>query len=105
MPPRRLDPLAARRALKERMTQEPIGNSMIGPYLAEMDRRNPEGADALRADLAEVFNTDEGVRVLILLENACLKSALPNGSPDSALREANAVRNFVLEIRRIIANV
>lgn len=102
---RKLDPLAARRAARERMQMDPPGNSMLGAYLAEMDRRNPDGADLLRADLAETFNTDEGLRVLILFENAVLKSALPNGSPDSALREANAVRNFVLEIRRIIANV
>lgn len=101
----RLDPLTARREAKQRMQMDPAGNSMLGGYLAEMDRRNPEGADQLRADLAETFNTDEGLRVLILFENAVLKSALPNGSSDSALREANAVRNFVLEIRRIIANV
>lgn len=103
--PRKLDPLTARREAKKRMLMDPMGNSMLGGYLAEMDRRNPEGADALRADLAEVFNTDEGLRVLILFENAVLKSALPNGSSDSALRESNAVRNFVLEIRRIVANV
>lgn len=82
-----------------------MGNSVVGGYLAAMDARNPEGADALRADIAEAFSTDAGVRVLILLEHAVLKSAIPNGSSDSALREANAVRNFVLEIRRIIANV
>lgn len=105
MAPRKLDPLTARREMMERMKADAIGNSMLGAYLAEMQRRNPEGADLLMADLAATFSTEEGVRVLILLENAILKSALPNGSSDSALREANALRNFVLEIRRIIANV
>lgn len=105
MQPRKLDPLAARREAKKRMQGDPLGASMLGGYLAEMERRNPAGADLLRADIADVFNTEAGLRVLILFENAVLKSAIPNGSSDSALREANAVRNFVLEIRRIVANV
>lgn len=100
----KLDPLAARRAHMARMKEAPLGNSMLGYYLAEMMTKNPDGANAIMADIAETFSTDEGLRVLILFENSVLKCALPNGSSDSALREANALRNFVLEIMRIVSN-
>ena len=88
----------------ERMKHEMPVKSMIGGYLALMRSENPEGAAGLEADLTEVFTTGAGIRVLYLLEKSVLLAGVPNGSPESALREANAVRNFVLEIRRFVAN-
>lgn len=73
-------------------------------YLAWMRSENPAGADRLEDDLRTVFTTDEGLRVLKLFEKSTVKRPLSNGAPDSALREINAVRNFILEIERIVAH-
>jgi hypothetical protein len=76
----------------------------LGAYLAYMRSENPEGAEAIEADVMSIFSSDEGLRVLKLLEKSTLFSSLKNGSDDRALREMNAVRNFVLEIRRIVSH-
>lgn len=81
--------------------------SPLGNYLLHLKGDSPEGAelaDLLEADLIETFTTESGLRVLRLLEKSILLSSQPNGAPEGALRETNAVRNFVLELRRIVSN-
>jgi len=92
---------------KQSMRGERSGSGFIGRYLAWM--RNdvddgPAAAEGLISDVEKAFTTEEGLRVLILMEKAVLLSSVPDGSDDRALREVNAVRNFVLEIRRIVTN-
>lgn len=88
---------------KSDMQNEAPTHSMLSVYLNWMRSENPESAASLEADMAETFTTEQGLRVLKLLEKSVLFAGIPNGSSDSALREANAVRNFVLEIRRFVA--
>ena len=79
----------------------------ISRYLAWMQNEGEDGpaaAESLMGDIADTFKSDEGLRVLILLEKATLLSSVPDGSDDCALREANAVRNFVLELRRYVTH-
>ncbi|WP_170759980.1 hypothetical protein [Ruegeria lacuscaerulensis] len=78
--------------------------SFLQRYLAWLRSENPDGADLLEADLIEVFSDEKGLRVLKLLEKAVVKSPCPDGSDDRALREKNAVMNFVLDIERIVSN-
>jgi hypothetical protein len=94
----------SREKVRKRVRDEFSSPGFVGRYLAWMRAENPEGAETLEADIVETFTTDEGVRVLIMLEKAVLLSSLPDGSDDRALREKNAVANFVLEIRRIVAH-
>lgn len=89
--------------ITEMRAERPV-QSYLGAHLAWMRGENPEGAEALEDDLKEVFSSDEGLRVLKLLEKSVLFAGVPNGSSDGALREINAVRNFVLEIRRYVAH-
>lgn len=79
-------------------------SSFVGKYLAWMRNEDPGAAEGLMADVVKTFTTEEGLRVLILLEKSTLQMSVPDGADDRALREANAVRNFVLEIRRIVAH-
>lgn len=93
--------------VKRKIGGEQHAHSHLGAYLNWMRSDGDEGAakaESLTADLIETFGTDEGLRTLILFEKAVLMAAVPNGAPDGALREINAVRNFVLEIRRLVAN-
>lgn len=81
--------------------------SYISGYLNDIRSRGEEGPDiaaSLEADMIECFTTEAGLKVLKLFEKAVLLSAPKANAPDSALREMNAVRSFVLEIRRIVAN-
>ena len=84
--------------------------SVLSPlclYLNALRGDGPEGAkvaDMLEADLIETFTTESGLRTLRLFEKSILLSSQPNGSADSALRETNAVRNFILELRRLVSN-
>lgn len=93
-----------RKKVLEDMRKERPVRSGLSDYLHWMREENPEGAEALEDDLRTVFRTEEGLRVLKLLEKSTLYQGIPNGSPDSALRESNAVRNFILEIRRYVAH-
>ena len=86
------------------MRREAPVHSILGIYLNWMRSEDPAMTDSLEADMIEVFSGDAGLRVLKLLEKSVLFAGIPNGAHDSALREANAVRNFVLEIRRIVSN-
>lgn len=93
--------------VQRQMRNERPALSPLGDYLNWMRNQGKEGAESaevLSADIIETFTTDEGLRVLKLFEKAVLQVGQPNGSSDSALRELNAVRNFVLEIRRIVAH-
>jgi hypothetical protein len=76
----------------------------LSAYLDWMRQEHPDEAEGLEADIAEAFTTETGLRVLKLLEKSVLKVAQPNGASDGALREMNAVRNFVLDIERIVSN-
>lgn len=67
-------------------------------------KEGSETADLLEADLIEAFTTESGLRALMLLEKSVLCAGVPNGASESALREMNAVRNFVFDIRRIVAH-
>jgi hypothetical protein len=80
--------------------------SFIGRHLMVMSE-TPEGAESaeiLRNDIAELFGTERGLRVLTLFEKSVLYHSVEDGSDERALRESNAVRNFILEIRRIYAH-
>lgn len=92
---------------KAEMRAEMVGRSHIDDYLTFLRRNGDDGAEmaaSLEADLIEAFSTEAGLRVLKLFEKSVLHNAHPNGSSDCALREMNAVRNFVLNLRRIVAN-
>lgn len=97
----------AKRKYIDRMKQDmsPIGSKgFITEYLAAMRQANPEGADLLEADLVEILSSEKGLRVLKLLENSVLLRSIPVEASGRALRSHNAVRQFVLEIRRIVAH-
>lgn len=94
-----------RRKAREQLQDDRLSKSgIITQYLAQMREKNPDGADALEVDVAELFLSEKGLRVLKLLEKSVLLTDLPLGSSDGALRETNAMRNLVMEIRRIAAN-
>jgi len=86
------------------MRQEMPIQSHLSDYLNWMRGEDANSAEQLHADIIATFTTQEGLRVLKLMEKSVLNSGAPNGSSDSALREANAVRNFVLEIRRLVSH-
>lgn len=92
---------------RAQMKAERSESGFLGQYLAWLRNEGEDGPAAsenLEADIADVFATPEGLRVLILFERAVLLSSVPDGSDDRALRESNAVRNFVFEIRRYAAH-
>jgi hypothetical protein len=89
------------------MRNEQFHHSPLGRYLTWMRQNGENGAEdakGLEADIIETFTTDAGLRVLKLFEKSTLFSAMPNGTSDGALREENAVRNFILELRRLVSN-
>lgn len=88
---------------KDMRAEMPV-QSMLSGYLAWMRAENAESADQLEADIVETFTSETGLRVLKLMEKSVLLGSVPNGASDSALREMNAVRNFVLEIRRLVTH-
>lgn len=97
---------SAKKFIKD-MQQEAPAHSQLGQYLAWLRAQGTEGAEAaeiLEADLQETFRTDAGLRVLKLFEKSVLLQPVPNGSSDGALRESNAVRNFIHELRRIVSH-
>ena len=94
----------ARSAVLSNMRQNVSAPGYVSRYLAVMRRENPEGAELLESDIVKVFHSEEGLRVLKLLEKSTLKTSVPDGSDDRALRESNAVRNFVLELERIVSH-
>lgn len=96
--------MSNRDKVRQRFANEFSKPGFIGRYLSYMRSENSEGAETLEADIVETFTTDEGLRVLIMLEKAVLLSSIPDGADDRALREKNAVANFVLEIRRLVAH-
>lgn len=92
---------------KAQMRTEVFTSSQLDDYLRHLrnvGEGGPEMAEALEADVIETFSTDAGLRVLKLFEKSTLLTAQPNGCSEGALREANAVRNFVLNIRRIVSH-
>ena len=89
--------------IKSMQGEAPV-QSYISAHLNWMRGENPDGAENLHADIMETFTSEGGLRVLKLMEKSVLFAGVPNGAPDSALREINAVRNFVLEIRRLVSN-
>lgn len=95
--------LAKARMMAEMKQEAPV-QAHIGTYLNWLRAENAAGADSLEADIVETFTTETGLRVLKLMEKSVLYAGVPNGAPESALREVNAVRNFVLEIRRLVSN-
>lgn len=95
---------AARSAMLKDMRREAPVMSMLDVYLNWLRSEDPAVSDALEADLIDIFTSEEGLRVLKMLEKAVIFAGIPNGAAEGALREANAVRNFVLNIRRIVGN-
>ena len=89
------------------MQADPVSpTSQVGHYLNSlrgMGQEQAESADLMVADLIETFTTESGLRVLLMLEKSVLHVALPPGSSEGALREINAQRNLVLELRRLVA--
>lgn len=96
--------MAVRDRLFADMRREGPTQGYLSAYLTWVRQEQPESAEFLEADLIETFSTEEGLRVLKLFEKSVLSVALPGGADDRALRELNAVRNFVLEIRRIVSH-
>lgn len=94
----------AKHKLLADLRKEMPAPGFLSSYLAWMRTENPEGADLLEADLAEIFSDEKGLRVLKLMEKSILNRVEKLGASDSALREINAVRNFVAEIRRYVAH-
>ena len=90
--------------MQKDLQKELPSNGFLHLYLNMMRNENAEGAEELMADVIDIFSTEEGLRVLKLFEKSVLHTGVPNGSSDGALRELNAVRNFVLEIRNIVAH-
>lgn len=91
-------------AMQSDMRAEQHAHSFLGRHLNWLRDQDPAISESLTVDLVECFTTDQGLRVLKLFEKSVLHYAAPDGSSDSALREINAVRNFVLEIRRLVGN-
>lgn len=94
----------ARATFLSGMRDEMPVQSFVRAYLSWMSAENAHAADGLLKDLVATFSTDSGLRVLKLLEKSVLLAGVPNGASDGALREMNAVRNFVIEIRGLVAN-
>ncbi len=89
------------------MAEAPNLPGYLSTYLSMLrgaDEAGVAAAESLTADMVEIFTSEAGLRVLKLLEKSVLMNARPLGAGDGALREDNAVRNFVLEIRRIVGN-
>ncbi len=86
------------------MKVERPNTGLITQYLAYMRGENPEGAATLEADMHSTFTTPEGLRVLKMFEKAVLYRSEPLGESNCALRESNAARNLILEIRRIVSH-
>lgn len=90
-----------------RMRDEIPGDGPITDYLRVLRAQGDESASSaeeLTKIIVRLFQSSDGIKFLILLEKAVLLSGPPNGCSDSALREANAVRNFVTDLRRIVAH-
>lgn len=97
--------MAAKDKFLADMRREKSAPGFIGSYLAFVRETDPKAADFLETDLALTFTSENGLRVLKMLEKSVLTMTVPNGSSDCALRELNATRNLVAEIRRIVAHV
>lgn len=94
----------ARDAFLSDIKKEKSYPGLIGGYLAWFRQNDPEAAASLEADIIQTFTSEEGLRVLKLLEKAVLMVALDQDASVGALQQLNANRNLVLEIRRIVAN-
>lgn len=98
----------ARRRFKGEMRTEVFRDSPLDEYLhflrSQHGDEGSQAADIHDADLHEIFTTEAGLRVLKLFEKAVLHAPQPLGSSEGTLREMNAIRNFVLNIRRIVAH-
>ena len=95
---------SARKKFTEDMRREMPSLGFIGDYLNWIRNEDPVASDRLEADLVATFTSPEGLRVLKLFEKSILYRPIPDGVSDCALREANAVRNLILEIRRLVSN-
>ena len=94
------------RALAQ-MRQSRANSAALNGYLAHLRTLGPEGvaaAEENEKNLVDLFSSDLGIKVLIFLQKSVLESSLPPDANDSALREHNGVRNFVLELRSIVAH-
>lgn len=96
--------MKAKDKLIQKMQREKNPRSELTRYLSYRHSEWPEEADALMTDLVELFSSEKGLRVLLLLTKATVEMSVANGADERALRENNAVRNFVLDIRRIVAH-
>ena len=99
-----MDKDKARAAFKADMRKEMPMPGYLAAYLAWMRKEDPKAADMLETDLVTLMSSEIGLRVMKLFEKSVLNFPMPNGADDCALREFSAVRNFVLEIRRIDAH-
>ena len=84
-----------------------LATSPLTAHLNYIGSTGDDGADLaedMRDTVRRLFATDDVLKVLMLLERSVLVSSVPNGAPESALREMNATRNFVLDLRRIASN-
>lgn len=90
--------------LTDSVRKERPAYGYITDYLVWMRSENAEGAEALEDMMADLLSSENGIRFLILLEKSVLHHTVPLDASDGALRELNAVRHLVTEIRRYATN-
>ncbi len=76
--------------------------NVLTSFLGHLREAEPALADRYFADIHACFATEEGTRVMELLEKAVLLTPEPPGCSDRALREKNGQRLLIAEIRRIV---
>lgn len=91
-------------AMRSRVDREYSPPGRLNEYLAQLRLDNPEGAESLMDDLKKTFSTEEGLRVLLLFEKSIFFRANPVECSDRALQHDNSLRNFHLELRRLITH-
>lgn len=97
-----MDKEVNREKIRNRTPLDPV-HSPLSAHLAHLQAKNPKGAAQIRAIIIDLFTSDNGLKFMNLLDIAVLQISLEPGVSDSALRELNAQRNFVNDLRRIIA--
>lgn len=96
-----------RQKVRDRLKQKLGFNPTVSPisaYLAQLRVENPDGADKIVAGMIDIFTSENGRKFMNLLDISILQISLNPEVSDRALREHNAHRNLVNDLRRIISN-
>lgn len=78
----------------------PINPDALTVFLAQLGKVNPKAQAVYAEALNNFAKTDDGSKVMELLEKAVLLSSPPPGCSDCALRELHGQRLLISEIRR-----